>query len=130
MTPEVLPAMLSLRKFRHHERDVLGLFFPYDRALINQVKALPDRKYSATWRGWSLPCTALHRQSVQKLGQLASFSLDHLASCSGTSAAHPAPGDLKTTMIYTPITNPSWSTIQSPLDQCKLFHRFSKKTQE
>ena len=93
MTPEVLPAMLSLRKLRHHERDVLSLFFPDDRDLIIQVKTLPDRKYSATWRGWYLPNTALHRRSVQKLGKLESFSLDCLALLSGTIAASPAPDD-------------------------------------
>ena len=93
MTPEVLPAMLSLRKLRHHERDVLSLFFPDDRDLIIQVKTLPDRKYSATWRGWYLPNTALHRRSVQKLGKLESFSLDYLASLSGTIAAIPASDD-------------------------------------
>ena len=130
MTPEVLPAMLSLRKFHHRERDVLGLFFPDDRAIINQVKTLPDRNNSATWRGWSAHYTELHRRSVQKLFKWESFSLDHLASCSGTTAASPASGDLKTIMIYYQVTNPFWSTIQSPLDQLKLFDHYSKKPQE
>ena len=93
MTPEVLPAMLSLRKLRHREYDVPGLFFPYDRDLIIQVKTIPDSKYSASWRGWYLPYTETNLPSVQKLGKLESFSLDCLALLSGTIAASPAPDD-------------------------------------
>ena len=93
MTPEVLPAMLSLPKLRHRERDVQSFFFPYDQDLIIQVKTLPDSKYSATWRCWYLPYTETHLRSVQKLFKLESFSLDHLASLSGTIAASPASDD-------------------------------------
>ena len=72
MAPDRLPATLSLRKLRHHERDVLGLFFPYDQALLDQVKTLPDGKNSTTWRGWSVPYTELHQPSQPLRGSRAS----------------------------------------------------------
>ena len=48
MTPAVLPAMNSLHSLRHVERDVRGLFFADNLAMINQVNALRDRS-GVTW---------------------------------------------------------------------------------
>lgn len=158
MTPKVLPAMISLRNFRHREHDVPGLFFTDDRAVINLVKTLADCKYSATWGCWSVPHKELFLQSVQKLFKLDSFSPERLALLSGTSAASPTPdyhtgrsaleelaasallrgrtaaetGKDQLEIIFSgsQIFIRLLSLIQSPLDQFHLLQRFSKKPQE
>jgi len=47
--------MIKLRKIHHRGKDRLGLFFKYDSALISEVKELPHRKYSKTYKCWHLP---------------------------------------------------------------------------
>lgn len=50
-----LEGMIKLRKIHHRGKDRLGLFFKYDSALISEVKELPYRKYSKTYKCWHLP---------------------------------------------------------------------------
>lgn len=57
MRPRTLAnmGMIKLRKINHRGKDRLGLFFKYDSVTISEVKELPYRKYSKTFKCWHLP---------------------------------------------------------------------------
>jgi len=46
---------VRLKNIHHRGQDVVALFFPYNTALIAEVKKLPEVKYSKTHTCWYLP---------------------------------------------------------------------------
>lgn len=46
---------ISIRKINHREAYHIGLFFKYDDSIIEKIKTIPGRRFSATKRCWYLP---------------------------------------------------------------------------
>jgi integrase/recombinase XerD len=44
-----------IRKLFHREQHCLGIFFPYDNEIKEEVKKIPDVKFSATHKCWYVP---------------------------------------------------------------------------
>jgi len=49
---------------RHRGEARIALRFPFDRALIREVRASPDARWSATLKSWHVPDTAESRQKI------------------------------------------------------------------
>ncbi len=67
---------IEIKKIRHGDQNYLGIFFPYDAKLIERIKSLPDRQYSAT--RWYLPYSKAHFDAILPIYDAAhdlSFSL-------------------------------------------------------
>ena len=58
------PADIQMKPVRHRGEARITLRFPFDRAVIREVRALPDARWSATMKCWQVPDTAESNQKI------------------------------------------------------------------
>ncbi len=59
--------MITLKKIHHRGADRLGIFFDFNQTIIDQIKSLPNRKYSNTNKCWYLPYDHVHLTAIVNL---------------------------------------------------------------
>ena len=59
--------LITIQNLFHRDKKVIGISFDYDTKIINQIKTLKGRKYSATHKCWYIPYTTEAYTNFRKL---------------------------------------------------------------
>lgn len=71
--------VIDARPLYHRSKEVIGLYFPYDKEVIESIKNLGQSRWSRTMRCWYIPCEKeSYEELKEKLQGLAEINVTEL----------------------------------------------------